>query len=250
MIRQDGNPHRPSMSSAAAGGLFARKGEATPVGGWTAPRRLIAMRPLVSERSAAITVPMPANTSAPGPVAPRRKKARRRTASNNGVSTVVPTMGPAAGAAAIHAGLALKGMAIRGPVRSRTEASPRRAAKKRTTLCLDDALHARIARFSASETLSIQSLVTRALLRFLPAISVERSAAASLRLPADMRIAARHGRRSVRFDPHLYWRLKTAADNRRRSMQSIMIAALEAYLGELEADARGAAGTDRLSVVA
>jgi hypothetical protein len=111
-------------------------------------------------------------------------------------------------------------------------------------------MRARLAHFSTGETLSVQALLTRALLRHLPAISIEQPTDTSLRLPRDARKPTLSGRRSVRFDAHLYWRLKTAAAKRGRSMQSIMIAALEAYLAELEAGGQAHRASPHLSIVA
>jgi predicted transcriptional regulator len=238
MIRQD--QHRAIATSA----LFARKGEAMPVGGRRTPRRVIAMRPLVAEHEAPIALPRPANTSMPAPF-----ERHGEAAPGNVVPFIAPTMGPAVGDAMIHNAPQAKaapraaktqprlmtGTAIRSPLRSGPATSRRTSATKRTTLRLDEAMRARLAHFSTSETLSVQALLTRALQRHLPAISVERPTVASLRLPRDARKPTLSGRRSVRFDAHLYWRLKTAATKRRRSMQSIMTAALEAYLAELEA---------------
>lgn len=271
MIRQD------QHQAIATSPLFARKGEAMPVGGRQAPRRVITMRPLVAEQEAPIALPMPANTSLPD--LPERIDPRGEAAPSNVVPfigpTMGPTMGPAVGGAAIrdasHAGASqarewaekarvaqprpTAAGAIRGPLRPSaqspdaqspdTKTSRRSPATKRTTLRLDEAMRARLARFSTSETLSVQALLTRALQRHLPAISVERSTGTSLRLPRDTRKPSLSGRRSVRFDAHLYWRLKTAAAKRRRSMQSIMIAALDAYLDELEAGSQA-----HLSIVA
>ena len=269
MIRQD------QHQAIATSPLFARKGEAMPVGGRQAPRRVITMRPLVAEQEAPIALPMPANTSLPD--LPERIDPRGEAAPSNVVPfigpTMGPTMGPAVGGAAIrdasHAGASqarewaekarvaqpTAAGAIRGPLRPSaqspdaqspdTKTSRRSPAMKRTTLRLDEAMWARLARFSTSETLSVQALLTRALQRHLPAISVERSTGTSLRLPRYARNPSLSGRRSVRFDEHLYRRLKTAAAKRRRSMQSIMIAALEAYLDELEAG-----GQAHLSIVA
>ena len=62
-----------------------------------------------------------------------------------------------------------------------------RSYYERTTLRLDEAMRARLARFSGSETLSVQAVLMRALERFLPAISVERAATTSLRLPGNAR---------------------------------------------------------------
>ncbi|MEJ2119504.1 MAG: hypothetical protein P8Z76_02130 [Alphaproteobacteria bacterium] len=254
MIRQD--QHQAIATSA----LFARKGEAMPVGGRRAPRRVITMRPLVAEQEAPIALPMPANTSLPERIDPRGD-----AAPSNVVPFIGPTMGPAVGGAVIHDASHARERAekarvtqprptaagaIRGPLRPSAQSldaqtSRRSPATKRTTLRLDQAMRARLARFSTSETLSVQALLTRALQRHLPAISVERSTGTSLRLPRDARKPTLSGRRSVRFDAHLYWRLKTAAAKRRRSMQSIMIAALEAYLAELEAGSQA-----HLSIVA
>ncbi len=255
MIRQD--------QAIATSALFARKGEAMPVGGRRAPRRVITMRPLVAEQEAPIALPMPANTSLP-------VRPRGMGTPDNVVPFIAPTVGPAVGDAVIHGAPQTKARAaktqprptavgaIRSPLRPVPQGldpktSRRPSATKRTTLRLDEALRARLARFATSETLSVQALLTRALQRHLPAISVERSTGTSLRLPRDARKPALSGRRSVRFDAHLYWRLKTAAAKRRRSMQSIMIVALEAYLAELEAGGQAhrlQASSAHLSIVA
>jgi len=228
--------------------LFARKGEAVPVGGRRAPRRVITMRPLVTNHEAPVAPPLPANTSAPA-----SHETREETAQSNVVPFVAPTMGPAASAATLHVSEqteARQSSAIRGPVRQAATKTRERSATRRTTLRLDDAMRTRLARFSASETLSVQALLTRALERHLPAISVERSSATSLRLAHDAHESAPGGRRSVRFDRHLYWRLKTAAAKRRCSMQSIMTAALDAYLRDLETGGETQPRTMQLSVVA
>lgn len=236
MIGQDSPRHRAIASSPAAA-LFARKGEAAPVGGRRAPRRVITMRPLIAADEAPIALPQPANTTLPLPTLALPGMQAPPMTSGAVMPAVAPTMGPQVGVARMYSaprGDRIVGTTeIRSPVRG-TERRPR-TATKRTTLRLDRAMRARLARFSASETLSVQALLTRALQRHLPAISVERTAATSPRLPRDASTAASVCRRSVRFDAHLYWRLKTAAANRRRSMQSIMVAALDGYLGELEA---------------
>lgn len=253
MIRQDRTQHRAIASSPAANTLFARKGEAVPVGGRSAPRRVITMRPLVAQHEAPIALPRTANTSMPATI-----ERHSAPASSNVLPFISPAMGPAVGDAIIHAAMQTKPrprtragnpIIIRGPVRPAATAR-QHPTMKRTTLRLDETLRARLARFSASETLSVQALLTRALQRHLPAISVERSTATNLRIPREGRKPAQGGRRSVRFDAHLYWRLKTAAANRRRSMQSIMADALDAYLCELEAAGQAHRASARLSVVA
>ena len=251
MIRQN----QPRAHEASD--LFARKGEAVPVGGRRAPRRVITMRPLVTEHEAPVAPPMPANTSVPAPHAQRDHEQPNMAAPSNVVPFVAPTMGPATSAATLQVSASTEAghgprhdSAIRGPVRAAAIKTPKRSATRRTTLRLDDAMRARLARFSNSETLSVQALLTRALERHLPAISVERSSAASVRLPRGERKSTPGGRRSVRFDPHLYWRLKTAAAKRRRSMQSIMTAALDAYLCELETVGETRPRATQLSVVA
>jgi hypothetical protein len=242
MIRQ--NQHQAPAPSTSD--LFARKGEAVPVGGRRAPRRIITMRPLMAEHDAPVTPPQPANTSAPAP-----REHRGMAAPSNVVPFAAPTMGPAASAATLHVSApAGAKRADRDPVRQTAAKTRKRSATRRTTLRLDDTMRDRLARFSDSETLSVQALLTRALERHLPAISVERSTAASLRLPHEAHKSTPAGRRSVRFDRHLYWRLKSAATKRRRSMQSIMTAALDAYLCELETVGETRPRPTHLSVVA
>lgn len=247
MIQQD-RPRQPAADTfPQAHALFARKGEAVPVGGRSAQSRVISMRPFMSEQQAPIVLPMPANTAAADPIDASVLEDSRAAV----VGT--PTMGPAISAAILHATSRTaprsnRAAAKRRTVRLAASQPPRRTASKRTMLRLDAPMRARLAQFATSETLSVQTVLSRALERFLPAISIERSAAASLRLRAGTSEAG--ARRSVRFDPHLYWRLKTAADRRRCSMQSIMIAALEAYLSELEAPARSGSNKTQLSIVA
>jgi len=230
MIHQDSPRHLPA--SSMTGALFARKGEAVPVGGRSAPRRVITMRPLTSEQRTPIVLPMPANTVTAEPV-------HGTAVDDTVIDLSTPVMGPATGCATLHvtrhdAARASTAKAVRKQVRLATGEPAGPVASKRTTLRLDEAMRARLARFSGSETLSVQAVLMRALERFLPAISVERAATASLRLPGNARAGKAGTRRSVRFDAHLYWRLKTAAAKRRCSMQSIMFAALDAYLSAHE----------------
>lgn len=246
MIRRESIHDRTAAPAARA--LFARKGEAVPVGGRTAPRRVITMRPLSRERHKPIALPRPANTSTPVPAEPRN------AAWPDNVAPLAPTVGPVAGPAAILAASTAEAKAapaprIRMPIRTPVRAVPVRdrvasnlTDSTRTTFRLNDAMRVRLERFAGSETLSAQALLARALERFLPAISVERPGAASLPLAttAHPGNSATGSRRSVRFDRHLYWRLKTAAAKRGRSMQAIMVAALDAYLDGLERGVRTA----------
>lgn len=256
MIRQDQH----HAIDATGNALFARKGEAVPVGGRKAPRRVITMRPFVTEQET-IALPLPANT--PVPAWAGRTEIRGDAAPSNVVPFAAPTMGPAVGAAMIQTagrttaqttanrGVGRVGAAvIRGPIRPTATIARRRPATKRTTIRLDEAMRARLARFSDSQTLSVQSLLTRALQRYLPAINVERPSATRSSLPRDPGHQNQGVRRSVRFDPHLYWRLKMAAAKRRRSLQSIMIAALEAYLAEFDIGGQTSQAPAPLSVVA
>ena len=250
--------------STDASGLFARKGDAAPVGGRPALRRTITMRSPARSAPARLTGELMAGTrdayrnpgqtaaGAPEPafetlvephVEPMILPAAANTPRQAGAPAPAspPPIGPAAGRAKIDPKKRRPAKPdgarrLRGPLRPAQSAA--RRALKRTTLRLDDALNARLARFADSETLSIQTLLTRALQRVLPAINVQGLAAASLELPSETEVAAAVAEgprchRSVRFDPHLYWRLKTAAASRKRSMQSIMIGALMAYLDEL-----------------
>jgi len=242
------------------GTLFARKGEATPVGGRPAPRRMITMRAPSSEDPARLTgallarkraaLPRPANTFAP---------ARLDAAVETAPIMILPVMGPVAGAPNLlgsgakpaspnHARTYNPGPVIRGPVLP-VSADTKRPAPKRTTLRIDDALRARLARCAASETRSVQALLTRGLERFLPAFNIQR--AHSIQSPGVAAASeTQSGRRSVRFDAHLYWRLRTAAAKRKGSMQSIMVAALTAYLDELEATGRAEDGAEMASMSA
>ena len=255
MTFQDPMQNRDIIAAPEASALFARKGEAAPVGGRPAGRRTITLRTPSSERPARLTgallarrratLPRPANTSAPDQIDVTNETIAHGTPAP---VTIVPVMGPVVDAAAIvhlredatPVSPRREHTSIRGPVRPTSahltnRMDVTRAAVKRTTLRLDDTLRARLARFAASETLSVQSLLTRALQRFLPAISIQRSGLPGAGEPCNASTTARGSRRSVRFDPHLYWRLKTAAAKRQRSMQSIMVGALMAYLDELEA---------------
>lgn len=282
MTFQDPMQGRDIIGGPEAGALFARKGEASPVGGRPARRRTITMRTPPTERPARLTgdlltrdraeLPQPANTSALDQIqatiettnetAPRRTSAAFTNAPVMIVPVMAPIMGPVIGAAAILPpredakclSTRRAPTVIRGPIRPTSahlanRPDVRRAGVKRTTLRFDDVLRARLARFAASETLSVQALLTRALERFLPAISVQRSGMPGATGPGDAsaETTARGGRRSVRFDPHLYWRLKTAAAKHKHSMQSIMVGALMAYLDELEATGRVQDGAEMTS---
>lgn len=268
MTFQDPMQNRDTAVASGASGLFARKGEAAPLGGRPAPRRTITLRTPSSERPARLTgellaskraaLPQPANTFAPGQIDTTNDTTPHGAPAPvepvpvmivPGIEPVTgPVMGPMAGAAAVMplredakpVSVRREHTVIRGPVRPTlaeltNRPERKRAAVKRTTLRLDDTLRTRLAGFAASETLSVQSLLTRALECFLPTISIQGSGLTGASEPRDASAAASGGRRSVRFDPHLYWRLKTAAAKRKRSMQSIMTGALMAYLDELEA---------------
>jgi hypothetical protein len=90
----------------ATGALFARKGEAVPVGGRAAARRVITMRPPSHDPLGPIALPRPANTSMPVTPARTIRPEPREAAwpdTPSNVVPIVPTMGPVAGAAAIHA---------------------------------------------------------------------------------------------------------------------------------------------------
>jgi len=248
MIHQDSPRHPTLPASSAADALFARKGEAVPVGGRSAPRRVITMRPLTSEQRTPIVLPMPANTISAEPV-------HVAAVDDAVIDLSAPVVGPATGRAMLQVARrdparASTAKAVRKQVRLATSEPAGSAASKRTTLRLDEAMRTRLAPFSGSETLSVQAVLTRALERFLPAISVERAATASLRLSGLAHAGKTGTRRSVRFDAHLHWRLKTAAAKRGRSMQSIMITALDAYLSVLERTGGAEHRPMQLSIVA
>ncbi|MDH3234558.1 MAG: hypothetical protein OEQ29_13650 [Alphaproteobacteria bacterium] len=276
MSFQDPMQDRDITGASAAGSLFARKGEASPVGGRPAPRRTITMRTPSTEGPARLTgelltrnrsePPRPANTSAPEQIPAINEAMPHRPSApvTNAPVKIVPDtgaiMGPVVGPPTILAARhnaervsrRRAPTAIRGPLRP---ASPRRtnrtstgrAGVKRTTLRLDAGMRARLARFAASETLSVQTLLTRALKRRLPAIIIQRPGSLAESGPSSASSVARGGRRSVRFEPHLFWRLKTAAAKHKCSMQSIMTGALMAYLDELETSDMVADGAEMTS---
>jgi predicted transcriptional regulator len=212
-IKEHGTALSPDTPS-----LFARKGEASPLGGRPALHRQIAMPRCAARRSA------PARLT--GELKASKRDVMRR----------------------LPAARKLAGLAVRGPARPALPTTRKHSETKRTTLRLDDALRTRLGRFADSKSQSVQMLLTRALARYLPTIHVQspgawrrngapnKQPAADARAPRDG--GGRRTQRSVRFDPHLYWRLKNTAASRKRSMQSIMVEALTAYLEEIETTER------------
>jgi len=268
------NATPPEMAS-----LFARKGEAIPVGGRPIRTRAITMRRpegapeeparlsgaliaagrnaihalRVDEHGDAASPPVPANRiDSPAGIA-----AIERAPGQADLGLFVrPIMGPVAHEALAPAMTAAKTAAATArtnprpanspsktyaasPVRPVLPSSLNRSEYVRSTLRLDSELRARLQRFADSETLSVQTLVTRALEGFLPSLRVlGATEGATGAVNAAKRKDQKRSpsvRRSIRFGRNLHWRLKTAAAAHRRSMQSVMAEALNAYLDAMEA---------------